>query len=72
MLLVAAIIITELFGMGQQVAAQRFVALSYVSAVVLVHFIETLLDALQFCTTIYRGPGFGHATMFNTFFFLGA
>ena len=43
MLLVASTIITELFEIGQQVTVQRFLILSYVSAVIVVDFIETLL-----------------------------
>ena len=43
MLLVASTTITELFKTGQQVAVQRFLILSYVSAVIVVDFIETLL-----------------------------
>ena len=43
MLLVASTTITELFKTGQQVTVQRFLILSYVSAVIVVDFIETLL-----------------------------
>lgn len=43
MLLVASTTITELFKTGQQITVQRFLILSYVSAVIVVDFIETLL-----------------------------
>ena len=43
MLLVASTTITELFKTGQQVTVQRFLILLYVSAVIVVDFIETLL-----------------------------
>ena len=47
MLLVASTIITELFEIGQQVTVQRFLILSYVSAVIVVDFIETLLSLIN-------------------------
>jgi len=47
MLLVASTIVTELFEIGQQVTVQRFLILSYVSAVIVDEFIETLLSLIN-------------------------